>query len=144
MTDLTDRLDEIEARADAATEGPWRASILHGVTYEDGSSSHVAGIYPGSTSGPPPVFVTNSIDRRDAEFITHARTDVPALADALRAVLDLHRDAGPSQGYGANFKGGYGEFAHCCATCGAHGEYGVEWPCPTVRAIAKTLGAGDE
>ena len=59
---------------------------------------------------------------------------------ALRAVLDLHRDAGPSQGYGANFKGGYGEYAHCCGTCGAHGEYGVEWPCPTVQALADALG----
>ena len=29
---------------------------------------------------------------------------------------------------------------HCCATCGAHGEYGVEWPCPTVQAIAAALG----
>jgi len=60
--------------------------------------------------------------------------------EALRAVLDLHRDAGPSQGYGANFKGGYGEFAHCCGTCGAHGEYGVEWPCLTAQALADALG----
>ena len=84
MTDLTDHLDEIEARAEAATPGPWRASLLDGVTYEDGSSSHVAGIYPGSTSGPPPVFVTNSIDRRDAEFIAASRTDVPALLAEVR------------------------------------------------------------
>ena len=74
--------------------------------------------------------------------VPHAASDLPdpALVAALRAVLDLHRDAGPSQGYGANFKGGYGEYAHCCGTCGAHGEYGVEWPCPTVQTIADALG----
>ena len=62
---------------------------------------------------------------------------------ALRAVLDLHRDAGPSQGY---FHGdiGYGERDHCCGTCGRFGEYGVEWPCPTVRAIKTALGGGDD
>ena len=60
--------------------------------------------------------------------------------EALRAVLDLHCDAGPSQGYDFGPDGGYGWADHCCATCGAHGEYGVEWPCPTVRAVADALG----
>ena len=46
MTDLD--LDAIEARADAATDGPWVVKLL------------------------------------DAEFIAHARTDVPALVAALR------------------------------------------------------------
>ena len=69
--------------------------------------------------------------------------DLPAsayqLVAALRAVLDQHRDAGPSQGF---FPGDrdYGERDHCCGTCGTHGESGVEWPCPTVQAIADALG----
>ena len=127
MSDVEAFLGRVEELASRATEGPWRASILHGVTYEDGSSSHVAGIYPGSTSGPPPVFVTNSIDKRDAEFITHARTDVPQLAAALRAVLDvisphyatmLRREA----------KFGRTRSSCCCKQC------------QTMHAIADALG----
>lgn len=99
MSDLTDRLDEYEARVTRSRLGRsvWRET--------------------------------------DDDLRAISKT-----VGALRAVLDLHRDAGPSQGYGANFKGGYGEFAHCCGTCGAHGEYGVEWPCPTVQAVADALG----
>ena len=131
MSDLTDRLDEIQARADAATEGTLRASLLDGVTYEDGSSSHVAGIYPGSTPGPPPVFITRSIDRRDAEFIAHARTDVPLLVGALKAVLDV---IGPH--YAAMLrretKFGRTRSSCCCEQCRA------------VQAIADTLGVDGE
>ena len=60
------------------------------------------------------------------------------LAAAAERVRELHQDGGPSQGF---FPGDrdYGERDHCCGTCGSHGEYGVEWPCPTVRFIAKAL-----
>ena len=54
----------------------------------------------------------------------------------------LHRNAGPSQGYDSRFRGGYGMLGDCCASCGSHGEYGVEWPCPT--AVALGLNEGDE
>ena len=94
----------------------------------------------------------SAIDIRvfDAEFIAHARTDIPALLAEVRRlqaivkrVRELHQDEGQSQGY---FPGDrdYGKRDHCCGTCGEYGEYGVEWPCPTVRAIADALGAGDE
>ena len=78
MTAL-DRLAEIEALANAATEGPWTAS----------------GPFIGAVNAPEeddPIFaeVNGEDDERaelDAEFIAHARTDVPALVAALRAVL---------------------------------------------------------
>ena len=70
-----DRLNEIEARANAATEGPWIvASCENERTVETKHQRwHVA-----SCTSPD-----------NATFIAHARTDVPALVAALRAVLTL-------------------------------------------------------
>ena len=123
------RLDEIEARANAATEGPWEA---------DGSA-HVL------TTGNTPTFVARCTDPDgsdagvpDAAFIAHARTDVPDMAAALRAVLEIHQDGGESQGYLDD--GSYGDLPNCCTECGSLGEYGVPWPCATVTAIRRHLG----
>lgn len=60
MPDLTDLLDEIQDRADRATDGPW--SWASHVTVDGDSWA-------------------------DAEFIAHAREDVPRMVDALRGVL---------------------------------------------------------
>ena len=54
---------------------------------------------------------------------------------AIERVRELHRNAGPSQGYSSRFSGGYGTLGDCCSACGSHGEYGVEWPCPTIAAL---------
>lgn len=75
-TDQTTRPDItiIAARADAATLGPWqvhRDGILAGVA--DADSGYIA---------EPPLTWT------DAEFIAHAREDVPALLVALAAERD--------------------------------------------------------
>ena len=113
---------------DAVTEGPWRASLLDGVRHEDGSSSYRCGIYPGATQGPPPVFVTNGIDARDAAFIADARTSLPLALDALETVLTLHthKDIYHLTGLVGSYN---------CLGC-AHAGYGK---CPTVRHIEATL-----
>lgn len=75
---MTDYLDEIQARADAATPGPWE---------------HV-GSYGRIVSGPVQVcraYGDDGTATPDAAFIAHARTDVPRLVAALRAVEALHR-----------------------------------------------------
>lgn len=79
MTDpmTTERLDEIEARADAATDGPWEAWD-RGIGFE----VHVDG--EGLNSE-----FRETFQQADAEFIAAARTDVPQLVTALRAVLNL-------------------------------------------------------
>jgi hypothetical protein len=77
---VTDRLDEIEARANAATDGPWRARRWDYFCEVD---------YNIETSAPS--CVADLSDPDDADFIAHAREDVPALVAALRAVLDLAR-----------------------------------------------------
>ena len=58
----------------------------------------------------------------DAEFIAHARQDVPALVAALRAVLEMHA-----------------ETPYGCAVCEEQ-NWALPWPCPTVAAIRQHLG----
>lgn len=69
----------------------------------------------------------------DREFITDARTALPAARAALRAVLDLHCpvEVEPSD--------------TICGECSLqlpNGRYFgkvVAWPCPTVRAVEAAL-----
>jgi len=130
---VNSRLDEIEARAHAATEGPW-----------------------------------------DADFIAHARTDVPWLIEqvrkrdaALQAVLDLHRpftiwdecDCTPEQkddetthvevdDVGRTCSRLYVVCEECCTysgyqteDCAAGHDHTLDPAdrCPTVRAIEEAL-----
>ena len=130
-----DRLDEIEARADAATTAPWSHCLdeLRNRTavHRIGSSevnTDVAFTYRNRDGRGPGM--------QDAEFIAHARTDVPWLIEqvrkrdtALRAVLDLHQ---PFPGCGD------GRCDECepvgCGTCD------TDVTCPTVRAVEAALG----
>lgn len=80
--DVTQRLAEIEARTKAATPGPWR---------REGDWNDIAAI---DTDGTPYGVAGNdeSISHPDAEFIAHAREDVPWLIERLsRAEAELHR-----------------------------------------------------
>lgn len=75
-----DFLARIEARANAATEGPW-----------DVASDADTYLKPTDVVGPGEPgerFIICEYAGQDAEFIAHARADVPALVAALRAVLD--------------------------------------------------------
>lgn len=120
---ILDRLDEIQARADAATGGPWWGSML---------GTHVE-VFAGEGSGSDPM-IASELRPGDAEFIAAARADVPRLVAALRAVLDLHRpvEVEPSD--------------TICGDCSfqlPNGRYFgkvEEWPCPTVRAVEAALG----
>ena len=120
------RLNEIEARANAATEGPWFPN-----RYSD--DWEVCGELDDNGN---PALVASEAVETDAEFIAHARTDVPWLLEqvklrdkALEAVLEMHELAQPiTAAFGTQEGGDY------CRTC-------VEdWPCPTVEAIRQHLG----
>ena len=114
------RLDKIEARANAATKGPW-VCVLNGdeseVTYANAPitwDDHGGEVF---TEG-------------DAEFIAAARTTVPALLDALEKVLEQHSPLadGPQDGdIGCSgcYDSGYD----------MHGPY----PCELVEAITTAL-----
>jgi hypothetical protein len=75
-------LDAIEARAEAATEGPW---------YEDditfGTGTLVIARFDDTVvqSSLP---LSHTRTAPNADFIAHARTDVPALVAELRAARD--------------------------------------------------------
>ena len=114
------RLNEIEARTNAATEGPWE--LL-------GDGEYVSG--PGILVAPDDGGVTSA----DAEFIAAARTDVPALLDALEKVLRLHPRVVVLH---ADPEFGRMEDDAICGACIVDYE-AADWPCPTVEAITTAL-----
>lgn len=128
------RLNEIEARANAATEGPWEWEGEAKAEWEIGANSLVPSRRPDD-----PVLYGYGYDASgievktpaDAEFIAHARTDVPDMAAALRAVLKLHKEDGHGWGPGESF----------CTECQQGYGLLVPYPCPTVTAIRRHLGA---
>ena len=90
------RLQEIKQRAEKATSGPWKV-------YQDAISTSIGTefIHP-QLNGPMPVItdayhvggaINIYIDDADAEFIAHARQDVPALVaeiERLQNTIALH------------------------------------------------------
>ena len=77
-----DRLDEIEARAEAATAGPWGHEPPPGPGEDP---MRAICVYPEEDGG---ALAYVQPLAADAEFIAHARTDVPALTNGLESVLD--------------------------------------------------------
>ncbi|UYL86607.1 hypothetical protein SEA_RADFAD_50 [Arthrobacter phage RadFad] len=95
MTAVPDRLDAIQERVDAATEGPWMWSpeedtwgdcgpnletVKRGPVYSDGSQGaeeQIIGSWGHDANG-------ITVATNDAEFIAHAREDVPYLLDLAR------------------------------------------------------------
>lgn len=124
----TNPLDEIQARADATTEGPWEAVDAFDENGEDWLYSEIKHTYRADgIVWPNQILGTVDLDEADAVFIAHAREDVPRLVAALRAVEAVHV---PEECCGdADCRGLVG-----CLNC--H-EY---WPCETVTAIREALG----
>lgn len=102
-----------KARADAATDRPWGHYMPRG-----GGSDPVFGAIPGDE-----VAVVKRPN--DWRLIAASRSDVPAMAEALLAVLDLHRGVPMVPGL---------ESSLVCDGCENPGRF-VYWPCPTVRAV---------
>lgn len=164
-TDPRTILAEIKARADAATEGPWVSHDLSDTVFnsendagwwwvwQESKLPYYGGVLGpdahGSTDGSiGEASITDARDghqeKADAEFIAHARTDLPDMAAALTAVLDLHKPQTIGQIYGT-LK--YPSDPLLCPTCIVTGgdEWGfMEYPCPTVRAITSALGGDRE
>jgi hypothetical protein len=96
---VSDRLVPIQERADAATKGPWDVDAGDAVIYSELGDGH----------GPMFIFKPHEdhVDGygtpgedciADAEFITHARTDVPALLAMVRE-LQGRVDAAKAEGW---------------------------------------------
>ena len=131
MTDpIMARLDATRDRADRATEGPWAATVTR-----QGGRVHDPDGYPlpgCNNCGEN----TEVYEGGDAEFIAAARTDVPRMEAALRAVLDEHRRAEQYQRLAGSPRAS--EWEHYCPADQK------TWPCPTYRAIADALGVETE
>lgn len=151
--DPTRILDEIQARADAATEGPWTWAAH---TTADGDEWAV---FDGGDSA---LAANRDGWAPDAAFIAAARTDVPRLVAALRAVLEEHRPAHAVFSWSSGLR--YEEPCPGCHgragvhPCGCWGDTDTEYvcsecdqperggsrrvapyPCPTVTAITEAL-----
>ena len=125
MTDPRETLARIRSLADAATEGPWAWAER-----PTASGDEWAVFSPTDWA-----LATNRDGRgADAEFIAHARTDVPALVAALRAVLELHAPT-PSDIYPHDVC----HHPHCTDPTDQMEQ--SPWPCPTVTAITTALEA---
>jgi len=132
-----DRLAAIAARADAATEGPW--IVKHEPAWEADDVQHPDVITVGAQmwegDDEPMTVCLASTDYEDdpvdvlldAEFIAHARADVPALVAFATAVLDeLHTP------FTADFAG-VGARTYC-VQCTEDSGY-TAYPCAHVEAI---------
>ena len=160
-----DRLNEIEARASAATEGPWVyggknriATPVIDVDEADWGGEELSGYAIHAQQD------TGAWRYADAEFMAHARTDVPWLIEqvrkrdaALQAALDLHKPVtegvivGDCAAEECEHDGDCPEVPiDLCACCydlardanPYYGERDVVWvryPCPTVRVIEAAL-----
>ena len=139
-----DRLNEIEARANAATDHVKLERYRHG-----------GGRLANFSTNSDRELVADFYNEEDREFYTAARTDVPALVAALRAVLELHREARNDAKLTPPCDQCHGDpgvhpcgcwadekWPTVCAVCTdpRHG-YHLEYPCPTVRAIEEALNA---
>ena len=86
---MTDRLDEIRARTEAATPGPWRA---YGNTVEQEKTGCHQVVGTEFTGGGYMAYERLTTKDEDATFIAHAREDIPYLLaeiERLRAALEL-------------------------------------------------------
>lgn len=114
---VTGRLDVIEARVNAATEGPWEA-----YRYQHGGARIVV---EGDPGGRHRALIADVYHAGDREFLLAARTDVPALVAAIRGVLKVHEPMWAGAGYQ-------------CVECDALLD--DDRPdCPTVAAITAAL-----
>lgn len=111
---INKKIAEVLDRSDKATIGPWWASTLSGEAEIFGSD--------GSAKSP---MIANEVMPDDADFITNSRLDLPALAHAIDAVLQLHV---PQFTRSFDADGEPGQYCDHCNT---------EYPCPTLLALDK-------
>lgn len=127
MTDsITQALDEMQARCNAATEGPWEI-------YDDGWDISVCTAGDGT---PGITYVAEKLRQgrdegeSDARFVAASRTDMPKLIAALRAVLEVVQDE---------------YHADTCDSVLSQEDYPCTcWKSEITNAIAKALGVDDD
>lgn len=130
-------LEQIKTRAIEATPGPWEAheNTVAAIT-GTGDCGGCSGIL--SPAHEPSCYWSQiaEAERSDAEFIAHAREDIPRLTEALEAVLSVHHAEWHE------FHERY--FCEGCFKASGAARIG-HWPCPTVAAIeTELIGDNDD
>jgi hypothetical protein len=131
----TDHLNAIRERINAATEGPWE------VDADDARQIRTAGdgywvasmraIYNDEGSD-------ESVRISNAEFIAHARTDLPRLLDAVEKVLELHTPE-PCEWCHTQDPNGCEHRPAWCEFCTVENIIVTAYPCATRKAITTAL-----
>ncbi len=139
------KLEEIRARAEKATPGPWRT----GGDCEEYRSAYVETTW--AVDGEHTELVTDYLKPADADFIAHSRTDIPKLVAALEAVANLHYASDDEEDLfeaacGEGLCRHSGRDDECptvtitpCAECSIPGVHYIAYPCPTIRTIQEAL-----
>ncbi len=104
MTITKERLAEIKARCEAATEGPWEQ--------EDCRENHIA-----TATG---MDIAHAPKQINAQFIAHARTDVPALLTEVERLRGLIKTA---EWYESNERHGVEVYCNHCDGCPRDGHW---------------------
>ena len=100
MTDLHDTLDQIKARAEMASDGPWEVYDANEGMFPprplwsvDNEANRNYEDYDEDEIWPAIDLHLDTGLKTDAEFIAAARDDVPRLVEALEAVMKEADDA---------------------------------------------------
>lgn len=120
MKAITERLAEIEARTNAVPKGPWVIEGDYPQRVTNAEALVIAECFEGAQWSP-------SI----AEFIAHARTDVPALLAAVEVALKPHEPQTTAHGV-------------VCPRCSVAAVQLVHAPCGEVQVIAAALSPHTE
>lgn len=88
-------LEEIRARAEKATPGPWEEAYPNSRVIEAHDGQVVVDSFNDGIGA-------GVIEQVDADFIAHARTDVPKLVAALEAIDKLCVEIDTRSGYDVN------------------------------------------
>lgn len=131
MPDLQHLLDQIDRLELEIYPGPWVAND-RGIGYEITTQQQID--EAAEVNGwPMPINsgIKDTFPRSDAEFIALARTALPQLAKAVRAVLEVHQKTEHQRAYGFPKAD---KWEHYCIADNQ------SWPCDTHKAITDTLG----
>jgi len=91
-------LETIQARCDAATPGPWKV-VHRDVRYTGEDDESLAGLGL-DVDGPPTPMLRGMFQRgADAQFIAHAREDIPALIAEYTRIREALEILAKMEGY---------------------------------------------
>lgn len=136
MTTAREWLDAAQALSDAATEGPWAVyQTMHAEPRVVRAGRGVMGTVA------VPAHTPDDYGNADAEFIAAARTDVPVMVAALRAVLDPETVEAVARAFDQHtVQDGDRDQDECCCGWRKTVDYD-EWPYASDRHLAAVAHA---